>query len=64
MKHHRSRYDGPDCPEDATHGPLLAAPDGRGWYCPHVAHDGRPRGHAEGPSAPTRSRFTTAEVSR
>jgi hypothetical protein len=62
----RQRYDGPLCPADPTHGPLWGdrspAPDGYGWTCPHVAHDGRPKRHVDGPSAPTRRRFKTTEI--
>jgi hypothetical protein len=61
-----SRFDGPACPADPEHGPLLAdrspAGDGYGWTCPHVAHDGRPGAHLEGRSPATRRRFTTAET--
>ncbi len=49
------------CPDG--HGALLEMADGS-LRCPHVSHDGRPRCHPDGPSAPTRSRFTMAEVTR
>lgn len=62
----RQRYVGQPCPDDATHGPLLGdrtpQPDGKGWYCPHAAHDGRIRTDPAGEAPATRSRFSTAEL--
>lgn len=55
----RAMAAGLQCPA-VGHGPLLDV-DGA-LYCPHVAHDGRPRSHALGPSQPTRSRFSMTEV--
>ncbi len=66
MKRRSRPFDGPLCPTDPAHGPLLPdrtpQGDGYGWMCPHDAHDGRPRRHAEGPSPASRRRFTTAEA--
>jgi hypothetical protein len=63
------RFDGPPCPIDPTHGPLLEArvPAHHGYavtgyFCPHIDHDGRPRAHPEGYSAPTKRRWTAQEV--
>jgi hypothetical protein len=62
----RYRFDGPACPADTAHGPLLPdrspAADGYGWTCPHVAHDGRLRTDPAGAASQSRRRFTTAEV--
>jgi hypothetical protein len=45
------------CPVDPDHGRVLPLSGSDwGWYCPHVAHDGR-----RGVGA-TRAYFTTAEV--
>ena len=51
------------CPVDSAHGPVIGVPGARwSFYCPHQAHDGRPRTHPLGATAPTRTHFTTAEV--
>lgn len=47
------------CPDG--HGALLEMTDGE-LRCIAQAHDGRPKGHPDGPSAATRSRFTVAEL--
>jgi hypothetical protein len=60
-----TRYVGPKCPADHTHGPVLPVKDAAspwGWHCPHSAHDGRLRSHPSGPAPRSRSHFTTAEV--
>ena len=50
----------PVCPVDPTHGAVLDWPTSRwGFRCPHQDHDGRPKTHPLGPSAPTRACFTT-----
>lgn len=62
----QQRFVGPPCPTDPSHGPLLGdrspQADGKGWLCPHVAHDGRIRTDPAGVAPPTRRRFTTAET--
>src|SRR3989304_2177045 len=53
----------PVCPANPTHGAVLDWPTDRwGFHCPHQDHDGRPKAHPYGPSAPTRAFFTTTEV--
>jgi hypothetical protein len=60
-RHREGPVYGPPCPVDPEHGPLVPLPSGR-YYCPNVAHDGRPRTSNTGPSERTRPLFTEAEV--
>jgi hypothetical protein len=52
---------GPPCPVDPEHGPLVPLPSGR-YYCPNVAHDGRPRTATAGSSVRTPALFREEEV--
>lgn len=63
----RSPYGvGVPCPDDAAHGPLLDidTPQGTVHYCPHQAHDGRPRTHPAGFTARTDAIFRPEERKR
>lgn len=57
-------HHGPPCPADADHGPLLAGPGtpGKSFYCPHQAHDGRPKTHPLGAAPATRPYFGIDEI--
>lgn len=55
---------GPLCPTDPDHGRLLEDHGGFNgrWYCPDVAHSGRPKAHPEGRSEATTPFFEPHEV--
>lgn len=53
----------PLCPVDPSHGAVQDWPTSRwGFYCPHTAHDGRPKSHPLGEAPATRAFYTTSEV--
>ena len=59
----RHSGNGPPCPENPAHGPLLLLDAGVYYYCPHHDHDGRVRTHPEGASPPTKRFWTEGELS-
>lgn len=54
--------DGPPCPGNPGHGPLLSIAGDRGWRCNHQEHDGRPKTHPLGFQPVTKSWFAFHEV--
>lgn len=63
----QARVIGPRCPQstdEADHGPLIGwtgAP-GKSFYCPNVAHAGRPKTHPDGAAPATSPFFSIDEV--
>lgn len=49
------------CPADNSHGALTESETKR-LYCPHQAHDGRPKSHPEGETEPTPCFFSLDAV--
>jgi len=54
--------DGPPCPTDADHGPLLWMPTSGRYYCSHSGHMGLLATHPDGPTPPTKCFFTREEA--